>query len=405
MQNQDKRNSGGQGFNTSAIRNRMPSADMHEHSSPIYMTSSFTFESAEEARDLFSGESQGNIYSRYSNPNTDEFINKMMVLEHCEDGVPLASGMSAMFVSILAHLNSGDHLVASRSIFGSTHQIITQILPRWGIEYSYVDIGGDEYRQNPRRAWEEALRPNTKMLFCETPSNPGLDIIDLEMLGKLCRNRGILFNVDNCFATPYFQNPRDFGADIVGHSATKFIDGQGRSLGGVLLGSSEAIEPIRFFARHSGPALSPFNAWILSKSLETLGLRMERHADNAEKIVEFLKGRREISWVKYPHDPDHPGYSTAKKQMRRGGAMVSFELKDGLKAGISFLNSLEMISLTANLGDSRSIATHPASTTHSKLSPGERATVGISDGFVRISAGLEDAEDIIQDIQQALERS
>lgn len=378
---------------------------MHEHSSPIYMTSSFTFESAEEARDLFAGESRGNIYSRYSNPNTDEFIHKMMVLEHCEDGVPLASGMSAMFVSILAHLNSGDHLVASRSIFGSTHQIITQILPRWGIEYSYVDIGSEEYREHPRKAWEDAIRSNTKMLFCETPSNPGLDIIDLEMLGDVCREQEILFNVDNCFATPYFQNPADFGAHIVGHSATKFIDGQGRSLGGALVGSREAIEPIRFFARHSGPALSPFNAWILSKSLETLGLRMERHADNAVNIVEFLKTRPEISWVKYPHDPDHPGYHTALKQMRRGGAMVSFELKQGLEAGISFLNNLKMISLTANLGDSRSIATHPASTTHSKLSVEDRSAVGISDGFVRISAGLEDAADIIQDIQQALENS
>ncbi len=390
-------------FETRAIRMQMPRKNMKEHSAPIYMTSSFTFDDAEDARALFAEERDGNIYSRYSNPNTDEFIEKLASLENCEDGLALASGMSAMFVGLLSYLNKGDHLLASRSVFGSTHQIITQILPRFGIEYSYLDITSPAYRENPRGCWENAIRDNTRMIFCETPSNPTLDIIDMHMLGEVAAAAGILLNVDNCFATPYLQNPADFGAHIVGHSATKFIDGQGRAIGGALLGDRESISRARFFARHSGPALSPFNAWILSKSLETLGVRMDRHCDNAEKLTAALKQHPAVASVKYPHDPEHPSWETARRQMRRGGALVSFELRGGLDSGRTFLNSLEMISLSANLGDSRSIATHPASTTHSKLSREERLAVGISDGFVRISVGLEHIDDIIADVSRALD--
>jgi O-succinylhomoserine sulfhydrylase len=398
-------NTGDQHFETRAIRMQMPRKNMKEHSAPIYMTSSFVFDDAEDARALFAEERQGNIYSRYSNPNTDEFIAKLASLEGCDDGLALASGMSAMFVSMLAFLDAGDHLVASRSVFGSTHQIITSILPRWNIEYSYVDIISDEYRENPRLAWERAIRPNTKMIFCETPSNPALDIIDLEMLGSVAREAGVLLNVDNCFATPYVQNPSDFGARLVGHSATKFIDGQGRAIGGALVGDEESIGRARFFARHSGPSMSPFNGWLLSKSLETLAVRMDRHCDNAETLAAALSGHPAVTAVKYPHHPAHPQYELAKKQMRRGGALVSLELKGGIDAGRRFLDSLQMVSLSANLGDSRTIATHPASTTHSKLSREDRMAVGISDGFVRISVGLEHAEDIVADIIRALDRA
>jgi O-succinylhomoserine sulfhydrylase len=392
-------------FETEAIRKQMPRQNMKEHSAPIYMTSSFVFDDAEDARALFAEERQGNIYSRYSNPNTDEFIDKLAGMEHCDEGLALASGMSAMFVSMLAFLNAGDHLVASRSVFGSTHQIITGILPRWNIEYSYVDIISEEYRRDPRGAWERAIRPNTKMIFCETPSNPTLDIIDLEMLGSIARDAGVLFNVDNCFATPYLQNPADYGANLVGHSATKFIDGQGRAIGGALLGDAESMAKARFFARHSGPSMSPFNGWLLSKSLETLAVRMDRHCDNAERLADELAGHPAVSSVKYPHRGDHPHYQLAKKQMRRGGALVSLELKGGIDAGRRFLDALEMVSLSANLGDSRTIATHPASTTHSKLSREDRLAVGITDGFVRISVGLEHAGDIIADIARALDRA
>lgn len=385
-------------FETNAIRTQINRTGEREHSAPIYATSSFVFDDAEHARALFSNEQEGNIYSRYSNPNNDEFVEKMCLLEGTEDGMALASGMSAMFLSMASFLKSGDHVLACRSLFGSTHQIITQIFPRWGITHTYVDVDKTD-------TWEAAIQENTKTLFIETPSNPALDIIDLEWAGKLAKKHNLLYVVDNCFTTPYLQNPAKYGADLVTHSATKFIDGQGRTIGGIILGTKEAIEEVRFMARHTGPALSPFNAWVLSKSLETLAVRMDKHCDNALKLAEYLETQEEVSFVKYPFLPSHPQYELAKKQMRAGGGMVSFEVKGGISQGKDFLDALKMISFTSNLGDTRTIATHPASTTHSKLSDEERAAVGISPGLIRISVGLEHIDDIIADIAQAIAAS
>ncbi len=382
-------------FETNAIRTQMPRTEQREHSTPLFLTSSFRFDDAEHARALFSDELAGNIYSRYSNPNNDEFIEKLCLLEGAEDGVATASGMAAMFLSIAAFVHSGDHVVASRSLFGSTHQILTQLLPRWGVAHTYVDVSKPEQ-------FEHAIQPNTKMIFIETPSNPAIDLLDIAQLANLANRHGILLNVDNCFATPYLQNPMKLGAHIVTHSATKFIDGQGRVLAGAVLGSKEAIREVRFLARHTGPALSPFHGWLLSKSLETLAVRMEKHCENALLLAQFLETLPEIAQVKYPHLPSHPQFELAKQQMRLGGGLVSFELRGGLNAGQRFLDRLKMISFSANLGDTRSIATHPASTTHSKLSETERQQVGISAGLIRISVGLENIEDIKEDILQAL---
>lgn len=380
---------------TLSIREQTPRSGEREHSVPIFMTSSFVFDSAEQARSLFAEEERGNIYTRFSNPNTDEFVRKMAALEHLDDGFATASGMSAIFTSMAALLKSGDHIVCARSVFGSTHQILTQIFPRWGIEFTYVDIA-DQYN------WEKAFKPNTKMLFLETPSNPALDIVDLDFVGSLCKRRGVLLNVDNCFCTPALQTPADFGADIVIHSATKYIDGQGRALGGVILATKDIMKEIRFFARHTGPALSPFNAWLFSKSLETLDLRMHKHSENAAALATRLQKNTDIEKVIYPFLPDHPGYALAKKQMKAGGGIVTLIVKGGIDRGRRFLDSLRLISHTANLGDTRTIATHPASTTHSKLSDAERAAVGILPGMVRISAGLENLADILSDIESAL---
>lgn len=382
-------------FETNAVRTQIENALHREHSSPIYMTSSFTFADAEEARAMFADEVPGNIYSRYSNPNTSEFIDKLCLLEKAEDGIATATGMSAMFTSIAGYLQKGDHILASRAVFGSTHQLFTSILPKWGIEHTYFNL------HRPEKI-ESLIQPNTKMIFVESPSNPGLDIIDLEHLGNLANKHGIVLNVDNCFATPYLQNPIDYGATLVTHSATKFIDGQGRSLGGAIVGKREIIEEIRFFARHTGPSLSPFNAWLLSKSLETLAVRMDRHCDNAYKIAKYLEGHEELELVKYPFLESHPQYDLARKQMKHGGGLVSIIVKGGIERGVKFLSSLKLLSLTANLGDTRTTVTHPASTTHSKLTEEERSSVGIAPGLVRISAGLEDINDIVQDIEQAL---
>ncbi|MBS1681789.1 MAG: aminotransferase class I/II-fold pyridoxal phosphate-dependent enzyme [Bacteroidetes bacterium] len=382
-------------FETDAIRHQSERSDFREHSVPLYLTSSFVFNDAEQARALFADEIPGNIYTRFSNPNTTELIEKLCLLEGTEDGFVTASGMSAMFISMASFLKSGDHVLASRSIFGSTHQILNTIFPRWGITHTYADL-------NDTESWESKIQPNTKMIFVETPSNPALDLIDLEWLGKLADKHRLILNVDNCFATPYLQNPAKWGAHLVTHSATKFIDGQGRVMGGAVLGKKELIKEVRFFARHSGPSMSPFNAWILSKSLETLAVRMEQHCASALKIAQWLEKNNEVEYVKYPFLESHPKFQLAKKQMRLGGGMVTFEIKGGVDRGRKFLNALKMISHSANLGDTRSIATHPASTTHSKLTDAERAAVGITPGLIRVSVGLENIEDILNDIQQAI---
>lgn len=385
-------------FETKAIRHQVERTQQREHSVPIFATSSYMFEDAEHARALFAKEAEGNVYSRYSNPNNDEFVDKLCLLEGAETGISTASGMAAMFVSIASFLNQGDHIVACRSVFGSTHQILTQLLPRWGITHTYVDIHDPD-------GWEKAITPKTKMFFFETPSNPALDLIDIEKIAQIAKAHDILVNVDNCFATPYLQNPIGLGADIVTHSATKFIDGQGRMLGGAILGRKELIDEVMFMGRHTGPAMSPFNGWVLSKSLETLAVRMDRHCSNALELATFLSDHEQVKMVKYPYLGSHKQHELAKKQMRQGGGIVTFELKGGLEQGRKFLDALQMLSLSANLGDTRSIATHPASTTHSKLSEEERQVVGITPGLVRISVGLENIKDIIQDIDQALEKS
>ena len=380
---------------TKAIRIQTDRTNEMEHSTPMFLTSSFCFDNAEDMRAAFADESDDNIYSRFSNPGVKEFTDKMVALEGAEAGYATASGMSAVFGSFMALLKQGDHLLACSSIFGSTHTVIKKYLPNFGIEYSYV--GADKPEE-----WEAAIRPNTKMIYLETPTNPGLDIIDLEMLGKLAKKHKLILNVDNCFATPLCQRPIEFGADLVVHSATKWLDGQGRVLGGVVVGKKELINDIYLFCRSTGPALSPFNAWVLSKSLETLDVRMERHAKNALHIASALEGHDKITSLRYPFLPSHPQHNIAVKQMQNGGGIVCFELNGGLDAGRTFLNSLKLLTLTANLGDTRSIASHPASTTHAKLTEEERKGVNITPGLIRISVGLEHVDDILEDILQAL---
>lgn len=382
-------------FETDAIRIQTPTTAEREHSTPLYMTSSFTFESAEHARALFAKELQGNVYSRYSNPNTDEFVSKMCALENAESGVATASGMSAIFSTFGGLLENGDHILASRSLFGSSHQILSQILPKWGITFTYADT------QKPE-SWEQLVQPNTRMLFLETPSNPGLDLVDLEWAAKLAKSHDLISVVDNCFATPYLQKPMDYGTDVVQHSATKFIDGQGRAIGGVIVGKEEFIDKIRFFTRHTGPALSPFNAWLFSKSLETLSVRMDRHCDNAEAVTDFLAGHSNVSFVRYPHHKTHPQHRMALKQMKRGGGIVCFEIKGGFESAFNFIDKIGFLSRTANLGDTRTIVTHPASTTHSRLTSEEQLAVGITPGLIRIAVGLEHSSDIIGMIEKAL---
>ena len=382
-----------------AVRIQTKKTAQKEHSTPLFLTSSFTYDSAEDMAAAFADDSLDvNIYSRFSNPSVDEFIEKIAALEGAEDGIATATGMAAIYATFMTFLNQGDHIISASAVFGSTHTILTKYLPKWGIESSYFDM-------NKPESIAALIKPNTKMLYVETPSNPGLDIIDIEFVSKLCKQHNILLVVDNCFATPAVQQPIKYGADLVVHSATKFIDGQGRVLGGVVVGRKELIHPLYFFIRNTGPSMSPFNAWVLSKSLETLFIRMDRHAASALEIAKQLNGHSKLSSVKYPFLESHPQYAIAKKQMSNGGGIVTFDLKGGIDSGRKFLNNLQMISMTNNLGDSRTIASHPASTTHSKLTADEKKAVGITEGLVRISVGLENAEDILNDILQALEKS
>jgi O-succinylhomoserine sulfhydrylase len=385
-------------FETNAIRTQAEQSEHREHSVPVYLTSSFTFEDAEQMRAMFADELEGNIYSRFSNPNTSELIDKMCLLEGAEAGYATASGMAAVFAGFMSLLKSGDHILSSGSIFGSTHTVLNKLLPKWGISCTYADV-------NKPENWEKLIQSNTKMIFVETPSNPGLDIIDLKWLGELANKHHLILNVDNCFATPFIQRPIEFGAHLVTHSGTKYLDGQGRVLGGIIVGKEKLIKEIYAFCRSTGPSLSPFNAWVLSKSLETLSIRMERHSVNAHEVAKKLEKNPEVVQVKYPFLPSHPQYEIAKKQMSLGGGIVSFEIKGGVERGRKFLNALQMCSLTANLGDTRTIATHPASTTHAKLTEEERLAVGISPGMVRISVGLENIQDIIEDIERAIQDS
>jgi O-succinylhomoserine sulfhydrylase len=352
-------------FETEAIRTQLERTQYLEHTSPLYLTSSFIFEDSEDMRASFTEEKERNIYSRFTNPNTSEFVDKICKMEGAEDGYAFATGMAAVFSTLAAMLNSGDHIVSAQSIFGSTHTLFTKFFPKWNITTSYFKV--DEVDKI-----ESLITSNTKILYAESPTNPAIDIIDLELLGKIAKKHNLILVIDNCFATPYLQQPIKFGADLVIHSATKLIDGQGRVLGGVTVGRADLVREIYLFSRNTGPALSPFNAWTLSKSLETLPVRVDRHCDNALKVAEFLEGHTNVNWVKYPFLKSHPQYEVAKKQMKLGGTIVAFEVKGGVQAGRIFLDAIKLCSLSANLGDTRTIVTHPASTTHSKLSEVDR---------------------------------
>lgn len=378
------------------IRTQTDRTQYREHSTPLFLTSSFIFNTAEQSEAVFAGEEEAMVYSRYDNPNTVELIDKVCTLEGAEAGLTFASGMSAVFTTLASLCKSGDHIVSSRAVFGSTHQILTQLLAKWNIQHTYVELTNNE-------KWADAIQDNTKVLFLESPSNPGLEIADLEFIGKLKeKHPQLILVIDNCFATPYLQKPLNYGFDISIHSATKYMDGQGRVLGGIAVGKKTYMDEMQFLLRHTGPALSPFNAWVVSKSLETLHVRMDRHSENALALAEALEQNPHVKKTIYPFLPSHPQYDLAKKQMKAGGGIVTFEIDGGEEKAKKFINKLQMIRITSNLGDTRTIVTHPASTTHSKLSPEERAQVSIYDGTIRISVGLEDIEDIKKDILQAL---
>tara|TARA_R110002049_G_scaffold308754_1_gene513901 strand:+ start:43579 stop:44748 length:1170 start_codon:yes stop_codon:yes gene_type:complete len=382
-------------FETEAVRTQLGRSEYLEHTSPLYLTSSFLFEDAEDMRASFAEEKERNIYSRFTNPNTTEFVDKVCKMEGAEAGYAFATGMAAVFSTFAALLNSGDHIVSCRSVFGSTHSLFTKYLPKWHIETSYFKVSDVD-------KIESLIQPNTKILYAESPTNPAVDVLDLELLGAIAKKHNLLLVIDNCFATPYLQQPIKFGAHLVIHSATKLMDGQGRVLGGVTVGNADLIREIYLFSRNTGPALSPFNAWVLSKSLETLAVRVDKHCENAFKVAEFLEAHPNVNWVKYPFLKSHPQYEIAKKQMKSGGSIVAFEVKGGVEAGRKFLDAIKMCSLSANLGDTRTIVTHPASTTHSKLSEADRLEVSITDGLVRVSVGLEHIDDVIADLEQAL---
>ncbi len=385
-------------FETHCVRTQAKRSSHKEHSVPIFETSSYIFNSAEEARAVFAEEEEGNIYTRFSNPNTDEFIQKLCALEGAEDGIATASGMAAIYLSLNALLRPGDHVLASRQLFGTTHLLFTQVLSKWGVSHTYVDM-------RDQQEWKDNLLPTTRVIYTETPSNPGMDLVDLKWLAKFAAKNELYLIVDNCFATPYLQNPIPMGADMVIHSATKFIDGQGRTISGAVLGSKDIIKEVRTLSKITGPTMSAFTAWLLSKSLETLSVRMERHCENALKLARFLEKHPEVKWVKYPFLPSHPQYKLARRQMKLGGGLLSFELKGGAGRARKFLNALQMLSITSNLGDTRTTLTNPATTTHSKLTEEERKASGISDGMIRVSTGLEHIDDIKADFEQAIEKS
>ncbi len=382
-------------FETQAIRAQLERSENNEHSVPLYLTSSFVFDTAEDMRAAFNDESDAFIYSRYTNPNNNEFVNKVCLLEGAEAGVALASGMAAIYTTFMALLKSGDHIVSCSSVFGATHALFTKYFPKLNISHSYFNI------KDPNSI-EKLIKSETRFIYLETPTNPAIELIDLEFVSAIAKKHKILLIVDNCFATPYLQQPIKYGADLVIHSATKYMDGQGRVLGGVVVGKKELINEIYLFGRITGPSMSPFNAWVLSKSLETLALRMDRHCENALHVAEALEKNSALENVSYPFLRSHPHHAIAKKQMKAGGGIITVTVKGGLESAKKFMDKLKMIKISPNLGDARTIATHPASSTHCKLSEEERSSVGISQGLIRISIGLENKEDILNDIQQAL---
>jgi len=382
-------------FETKAIRDGYRSTQEQEHSEAIFLTSSFVFDSAEQAEKRFSKEDPGNIYSRFTNPTVEAFEKKLASLEGSQACVATSSGMAAIFATLMSLLKSGDHIVASRSMFGTTIVLLDSIVSKFNIEISYVNLGNI-------KDWQGSIKKNTKMFLLETPSNPLGEVVDIEKLSKVARSSNILFAVDNAVLTPALQNPISLGADIVIHSATKYIDGQGRCLAGAVLGSEEVIDQVHSFVRTSGPSLSAFNAWVVLKGLETLRLRMNEHCNNALKLAVWLEHHSEVEKVHYLGLESHQSHELAKKQQSGFGGIVSFEVKGGKEKAFKVINSTEMVSITANLGDTKTTITHPASTTHSRLSDNEKQKVGINDSLIRVSVGLESVDDVISDINKGL---
>jgi O-succinylhomoserine sulfhydrylase len=381
---------------TQMVRGGTIRSNFGETSEAIFLNSGFAYNSAETAESRFNGEAPGYVYSRYLNPSLKMLEDKLALLEGAEAACVMASGMAAVFASIMCQIKTGDHLIASKVLFGSCFHIVTKILPNYGIEVTLVE--GTNHQ-----AWEQAFKKNTKVVFIETPANPNLEIVDIKFVADLCKKNSACLIVDNIFASPYSQKSMELGADIVVYSTTKHMDGQGRTLGGCVLGKEQFIKEILLpFHRHTGPAMSPFNAWVVLKSLETFQLRMERHCENARKIAEFLENHPKIKRVLYPTLKSHPQFEVAKKQMFNGGAMLAFEVKDGKKDTFIFMNNLQIIDISNNLGDSKSLITHPATTTHSNMSRDEQEKIGITESMCRLSVGLEHVDDLIADLNQAL---
>ncbi len=380
---------------TKLVRGGTLRSNFGETSEAIFLNSGFVYDNAETAMSRFNGDNPGYVYSRYLNPTLDMLEKRLALLDGAERACVVASGMAAVFASIMCCIKPGDHLIANKVLFGSCFYIVTQILPRFNVEVTLVDGGNlDE--------WKKAFKDNTKFVFIESPSNPILGLVDIEAVGKLCKQHDAMFIVDNIFASPILQHPFELGADVVVYSTTKHIDGQGRCLGGAVLGSAEYIDEVLLpFHRHSGPALSPFNAWVALKGLETLDIRMQRHCENADAIAHALEANSNVVRVIYPGLPSHPQYNLAQKQMKHGGNMIAFDL-GSQDAAFNFMNALQIIDISNNLGDSKSLITHPATTTHSNIEPEEQQALGITKGMVRLSVGLEAKEDLIADIETAL---
>jgi len=380
---------------TLAIRAGTQRSQFHEHSEALFLTSSFVFDSAEQAAKRFIGEEPGNIYSRFTNPTVTMFEERLAALEGAEQCVATASGMAAILSCCMGLLKAGDHVVASQSIFGSTVNLFNNVMKKFGVETSFVSA-------TDVSAWQAAVRPNTRLFFLETPSNPLTEISDIRAIGAIAKHCGALLAVDNCFCTPSLQRPLDLGADIVIHSATKYLDGQGRVLGGAVLGSKKLMEPVYGFLRTTGPTMSAFNAWIFLKGLETLKLRMDAHSASALELARWLEQQPNVARVFYPGLPSHPQHALAMAQQRTGGGIVAFEVKGGKAAAWQVIDHTKMLSITANLGDTRTTITHPASTTHARISPEARAAAGIGEGLIRIGVGLEAVVDIQNDLARGL---
>jgi O-succinylhomoserine sulfhydrylase len=380
---------------TLAVRAGIERSQFNEHSEALYLTSSFVFDSAAEAAARFSGQTPGNIYARFTNPTVTVFQERLAVLEGAESCVATSSGMSAILATVMGLLSAGDHIVASQSLFGATVQLFGNIMKRFGIATTFVS-------QTDVAAWRAAVQPNTRLLFAETPSNPLTEICDIAALSQIARQSGALLAVDNCFCTPILQRPLDLGADLVIHSATKYLDGQGRVLGGAVLGRREVIDPVYTFLRTAGPTMSAFNAWVFLKGLETLSIRMDAHSRGALELALWLEQQPQVERVFYPGLPSHPQYALAKQQQKTGGGIVAFEVKGGKDAAWRVVDATRMISITANLGDTKTTLTHPATTTHCRITPEQRAAAGIGDGLLRVGVGLEAVSDIQADLARGL---